>query len=225
MKTKLIYMEHMNMYSYESKIEKIMEVDGKTVIMMNETIFYPQGGGQPYDTGIIKNSNGIFRVEEVRYVDKQVHHIGVYEQGSLKVGEKVQLEVDQEKRIIHTRLHSIGHLIDMALKELLINWIPGKGYHFPNGPYVEYVGSLDGLNKEELMQKIENKCNDIIGRNIKTSLVFENNTLQNGKPHRIVYYGDFSIPCGGTHVANLADIGNVIIRKIKQEKENIRVSY
>lgn len=223
--TKLIYMEHMNIYSYKSTIEDIKEIDGKTIIVLNETIFYPQGGGQPYDTGTIKNNNTVFQVEEVRYVDGQVYHIGTYESGSLNIGDSVELFIDQEKRILHTKLHSIGHLVDMALKELSIDWIPGKGYHFPNGPYVEYVGNLDGFNKEQLIKDLENKCNEIINRNIETRLTFENNTLKNGKPQRIVYYGDFSIPCGGTHVANLGDIGTVIIRKIKQEKENIRISY
>jgi Ser-tRNA(Ala) deacylase AlaX len=223
--TKLIYMEHMNMYSYESMIENIKEIDGKTIIILNETIFYPQGGGQPYDTGTIKNNNTVFQIEEVRYVDGQVYHIGTYESGSLNIGDSVELFIDQEKRILHTKLHSIGHLVDMALKELSIGWIPGKGYHFPNGPYVEYAGSLDGLDKEKLIKDLENKCNEIINRNIETRLVFEDDILQNGKPRRIVYYNDFSIPCGGTHIANLGDIGIVTIRKIKQEKENIRISY
>lgn len=223
--TKLIYMEHMNTYSYKSTIENIKSINGKTIIILNETIFYPQGGGQPYDTGIIKNENATFLVEEVRYVDEQVYHIGTYESGRLTIGESAELFIDQEKRALHTRLHSIGHLVDMALKELSIDWIPGKGYHFPNGPYVEYVGSLDGFDKDKLIKDLENKCNEIIGRNIETKLIFEDDTLQNGKPRRIVYYGDFSIPCGGTHVANLSDIGTVAIRKIKQEKENIRVSY
>ncbi len=223
--TKLIYMEHMNMYSYESTIEDIKEIDSRTIIILNETIFYPQGGGQPYDTGIIKNDNAIFQVEEVRYVNEQVYHIGTYESGNLSIGQKVELLVDQEKRILHTRLHSTGHLVDMALKELSIDWTPGKGYHFPNGPYVEYAGNLDGVDKDQLKQSIEDKCNEIISRNIETRLVFENDVLQNGKPRRIVYYGDFSIPCGGTHVENLGNIGPISIRKIKQEKENIRISY
>jgi len=213
------------MYSYKSIIEDIKSINGKTIIILNETIFYPQGGGQPYDTGIIKNENATFLVEEVRYVDEQVYHIGTYKSGNLNIDDNVELFVDQEKRILHTRLHSIGHLVDMALKELSIDWVPGKGYHFPNGPYVEYVGSLDGLDKDQLRQDIEDRCNEIISRNLETRLVFECDTLQNGKPRRIVYYSDFSIPCGGTHVANLGDIGTVAIRKIKQEKENIRVSY
>jgi Ser-tRNA(Ala) deacylase AlaX len=49
--------------------------------------------------------------------------------------------------------------------------------------------------------------------------------LPAGKPQRVVLYGDFGVPCGGTHVANLGDIGRIVIRKLKPSGQTIRVSY
>ncbi len=209
-----------------SIIEKTSYEDSAALIL-DQTIFYPQGGGQPYDTGFIKSEDGsfIFEVQEVRYVDGKVLHIGKAEAGIPNINQKVHCFVNEERRKLNTRLHSAGHLIDLVLKELHIDWIASKGYHFPQGAYVEYSGDLDGYDIEKLKKDIETKAHEIIARNIQTKLVFDDSKLQNGKPMRVVFYGDFGIPCGGTHVANLNDIGTITIRKIKKEKDAIRVSY
>ncbi len=218
-------MERMQDYSCEASVVDIRKENGLVVIILDQTVFYPQGGGQPYDTGIISNDKGIFAVAEVRYEDGAVRHIGTFERGELSAYDTVTCEVDIEKRKLHTRLHSAGHLLDIAVKELSLKWKPGKGYHFPQGPYIEYAGNLEGREVLDLIKEIEEKCKEIIGRNITTKTSFDETKTQAGKPLRAVYYGDVGTPCGGTHVANLSDIGTVTIRKIKQEKGIIRVSY
>ncbi len=101
---------------------------------MDGTIFYPQGGGQPYDQGVIESAKGKFLVEEVRFVDGIVKHIGMFERGSFEKGDEVTCHVDKARRDLHSRLHSAGHIVDMGMTELGLGWIPGKGYHFPDGP-------------------------------------------------------------------------------------------
>lgn len=227
METKLLYMEHSEISECSATITDVLQDGENATIILDQTIFYPQGGGQPYDTGTIKTENGsaVFTVTEVRFIDGDVHHKGMFESGTLTPGMSVVCVIDKEKRMLHSRLHSAGHVVDLALKELDIDWVAGKGYHFPEGAYVEYAGSLESFDSEELKANLEEKCNEIIQRNIDVTIVFDEDALQNGKPRRTVYYGDFGIPCGGTHVANLSDIGALTIRKIKKEKENIRVSY
>lgn len=237
MPTKLLYLEQMNQYTCEAQVVEIKDEDGKIVVILNQTIFYPQGGGQPYDTGVISYDSKKFLVEEVRFVDGIVKHIGKFEGEAFNSGEPVTCSVDVERRQLHTRLHSGGHLVDMGLKQLGIIWRPGKGYHFPNGPYVEYAGSLEGVDVEKLKADLENACNQIIQKGIETKVLFMPKEemgsvctyvpdyIPANKPARVVMYGDFGIPCGGTHVDNLKDIGKMTIRKIKQDGENIRVSY
>jgi Ser-tRNA(Ala) deacylase AlaX len=225
MQTKLIYMEYMHQYHSEGVVISVGSENGVTYVLLDQTIFYPQGGGQPYDTGIISNDKGIFAVTEVRYEEGVVRHFGKFELGGFAVGDSVICEVDVEKRKLHTRLHSLGHLLDIAVKELKLVWKPGKGYHFPRGPYIEYIGSLHGKEMAELAKEIEDKCHEIIARGLETRVSFDESQTQNGKPLRTVYYGEIGTPCGGTHVVNLSDIGTVTIRKIKQEKGIIRVSY
>lgn len=237
MTTKLLYLEQMNQYTCEAQVVEVKDEDGKTVVILDQTIFYPQGGGQPYDIGTISNSDKKFLVEEVRFVDGIVKHIGKFKNEIFKAGEVVTCSVDIERRQLHTHLHSGGHLVDMGLKQLGITWRPGKGYHFPNGPYVEYAGSLEGVDVEKLKTDLENACNEIVQKGIATTVLFMPKEKMSSvctfvpdyipanKPARVVMYGDFGIPCGGTHVSNLKDIGKMTIRKIKQDGENIRVSY
>lgn len=235
--TKLLYMSDMASTEGSAQAQSVLEVDGKTIVFLDQTLFYAQGGGQPYDKGTITSAAATFEVEEVRYMEGLVKHSGHFITGRFAEGEQVQLHIDPTRRALHRRLHSGGHVVDLALKRLNIHWIPGKGYHFPEGPYVEYEGNLGDLDKEDLRMKIEKTCNEIIQENTATRIEFVSAeelkkrgfeippTLDSGKPLRIVYYGDFGVPCGGTHVSQLSDLHSMTIRKIKQEGANIRVAY
>lgn len=235
--TELLYMTDMAATEGSATVQAIQEIDGKTVVFLDQTLFYAQGGGQPYDKGSITSAAATFEVDEVRYLDGLIKHIGHFTAGHFAEGDAVSLHVDPVRRALHRRLHSGGHVVDLALKRLGIHWVPGKGYHFPDGPYVEYEGSLGEADKEELRGKIENTCNKIIQENIPTRIEFVSSeelqkrgfeippSLDPGKPLRIVYYGDFGVPCGGTHVDQMGDLRHLTIRKIKQEGGKIRVAY
>lgn len=235
--TELLYMTDMSATEGSATVQNMVDLEGKTIVFLDQTLFYAQGGGQPYDKGTITSASAIFEVEEVRYMDGAIKHSGHFSSGRFAEGDPVSLHVDPARRMLHRRLHSGGHVVDLALKRLGIDWIPGKGYHFPDGPYIEYEGSLEGLNKEELQGEIEKECNKIVEENIPTRIEFVSAeelqkrgfqvppTLDSGKPLRIVYYGDFGVPCGGTHVDQMGDLRHVTIRKIKQDGANVRVAY
>lgn len=235
--TKLIYLEDFTLLHADSEVLGIAKEDGQDIVILDQTVFYPQGGGQPYDTGIISGDSAKFIVQEVRYLDGLVRHIGKFELGSFEKGEAVRCAVDKERRELNSRIHSAGHVVDMAVYELKLNWIPGKGYHFPEGPYVEYSGDLEGLDKEKLKVDIENLCNKFIEAGRQTKVLFMEKSrmkefcrfvpdyIPEGKPARVVMYGDFGIPCGGTHVSNLSEIKEMTIRKVKAEASNVRVAY
>jgi Ser-tRNA(Ala) deacylase AlaX len=236
--TRLVYLEDMGLLELQAQVLAVSEEEGKTIVILDQTIFYPQGGGQPYDQGYIRTDSGVFRVEEVRFVEGVVKHMGKFESDAFNVGDTVQCQVDGERRSLHARLHSGGHVIDLAIQQLDISWVPGKGYHFPQGPYIEYSGNLeDAGDIESFKKKLEEKTNEIIQKNDPVTIRFMEKEkmhevchhvpdyLPPNKPTRVVMYGSAGIPCGGTHVNNLAAIGQVIIRKVKKEKDAIRVSY
>lgn len=235
--TKLIYLEHMDQTTGQAIIQDVLEEDGKQVVVLDQTIFYPQGGGQPYDQGIITSNNGKFIVSEVRYIDGIVKHIGNFESGTFAKAENVSLEVNPERRLLNARLHSAGHLVDVAVNTLKPDWIPGRGYHFPDGPYVEYAGTIDDTEKEQFIKDLEKIINQKISEQIPVTIKFVDKSelstycrhvpenIPEGKPIRLVLFNDFAIPCGGTHVDNLTVLKSETIRKIKGGAGTVKISY
>ncbi|MDP3795213.1 MAG: alanine--tRNA ligase-related protein [bacterium] len=235
--TKLLYLEDFTALSCVSRVVNAARENDRDVLILDQTVFYPQGGGQPYDRGVIVGASGRFRVEEVRFVDGVVRHIGALENGTLHAVAAVTCQVDEARRLRNSRLHSAGHVVDMAADALHLGWTPGKGYHFPDGPYVEYTGSLDALDKEKLKSDLEEQCGRFIAENLPTTVRFMDKTamahvcrfvpetIPEGKPGRVVFFGDFGVPCGGTHVRRLGEIETLTIRKIKAEGARVRIGY
>jgi len=226
--------------------ERITEPNAKMVIL-DGTIFYPQGGGQPFDTGFLSNENGKFIVKEVRSKNEQVLHIGIFEKGSFKEGDIVHLEINKEKRLLHAKLHSAGHLLDIAMANIgLTHLKAGKGYHFPDGAYVEYEGTISSEDRDGIRVRLEEESNMIIerGSSVDVRMVeYERigelcidipEYLSRNQQARIVTLAkrkdgkQSGCPCGGTHVKDVKEIGSLKIRKIvvKGGKSNsTRISY
>jgi len=214
-------------------------------VVLDQTVFHPQGGGQPSDTGLIKSTSATFEVRMVKLIGNTVHHKGTFQGTELfAVGDTVQLEIDEEKRRLFARLHSAGHLIDSAVANLgyYSHLKPSKGYHFPDGPYVEYIGKLTEDQKKGFVEKM----NEELKKLVEQSSIVEVNErsaadLKTNPPQglildmipdslgesqvRIVTIADQPCPCEGTHVLNVADICQMYVTKIKNKKGNLRVSY
>ena len=235
--TELLYMTDKSTKFDNSEVVDILtNPDGRKVLVLDQTIFYPQGGGQPYDIGTIETVNGVFEVQEVRFIEGLVHHIGNFTKGAIEVGEKVTSQVDESRRILNCKLHSSGHLIDIALRNVGYKDItPSKGYHFPDGPYVEYLGDI---TDESIVEKLQKELDRLIsvGYEVLTKMssleeakqvcYFLHRYFPEGKPIRIVsIWNNEYIPCGGIHVSNISELKGLTIKEIKSKKGNTRVSY
>src|SRR3712207_5152390 len=95
--TKLLYMEDMQQLSCEARVERIDQTAGDNVVYLNQTVFYPQGGGQPYDTGTITTFDKTFVVEQVRFADGEVLHIGHFEGDKFIQDEGITCKVDADR--------------------------------------------------------------------------------------------------------------------------------
>lgn len=236
MATELLYLDDFNVLTASATVTAVTALDdGRTDIELDRTCFYPRGGGQDWDTGIIRAGDDAFTVQEVRLDEHQVvHHLG---EGNLSVGDAVVLEVDADRRAANTRLHSAGHIVDLAVERLGLPWVPGKGAHYPHMSFVEYNGELPG-DAEDIRQRVEREVTAVIAEGSRNEIRFmpvaemgaycrhvpEN--IPTNKPARIVLYNaDFGVPCGGTHVQDVAEVGKLSITKIRSKKGLTKVSY
>lgn len=239
-KTELTYLQDTYLFEDTAQIISIdpSEEADRHIITLNKTIFYPQGGGQPYDQGIIKTDTGTFNVHEVRFDSGQVLHIGTLTLGNIEPGQQARMRIDSERRLLNARIHSAGHLLDIAVQNIGLNLIPGKGYHFPDGPYVEYEGSIETDKREELIAQLEQELQNLISQNIEITTQLASleelpklcshipEYIPKDKPSRVVTIsGNPGCPCGGTHIKNISELGSVIIRKLSSKKGITRISY
>ena len=239
--TKLLYMTEQNVFRFTAVVLAVVptEQGDEPSVILDQTLFYPRGGGQESDAGVLTSSAGTFQVRETRFIDGTVHHVGAFSSGHFSVGAEVELEIDQQKRRLNSRLHTAGHIIDEAVRVLNLDWFPTKGIHYFGKAAVEYRnngGAADNL--AALAPKIEAEANRLIQTgfaviaelmditNLPQRAHFILPDLPTDKPIRLVtVWGTKGVPCGGTHVANVSDVGLLKIRYVKARKDAIKVAY
>lgn len=211
------YYTHMTDYTFTTHIRSVETRDNQLIITLEDTIFHPQGGGQPADMGTITSSTGVAQITHVkRREDGVIEHIGTISKGTLQPGDHVDCAINQTNRELYTRLHSAGHVIDVALEQLNIRWEPGKGYHFPDGPYVEY--RTTETPDTGLSSQLEAMLAELIAQDIPTQIDVRG-------PKRVVTLAGKAIPCGGTHVLSLKELGSIQIRHIKYKSRTVKIGY
>ncbi|HTE21870.1 MAG TPA: alanine--tRNA ligase-related protein [Candidatus Limnocylindria bacterium] len=242
MATELVYLQDFEVTTCDATVQAAEGIEeGAVDIQLDQTCFYPRGGGQDWDTGTIKSADdsAAFAVREVRLDEHgTVHHIGTVTAGTLKAGDRVSCSVDPARRMINTRLHSAGHTVDLAVDRLKLPLTPVRGGHYPHMSFVEYEGTVEPEQAEEIRQKVEAIVHEVIDKGSENEIRFmpvsEMHTvcrhvppnIPANKPARVVIYdGTFGVPCGGTHVKNVHDIGQVHVTKLKTKKGLTKVSY
>lgn len=100
--------------------------------ILNRTIFYPQGGGQPSDQGYLEIGGARSDVHHVRMIDNQIRHYSSHDCKEL-LGKSPKLIIDHEKRLLHAKLHTSGHLISNIIERKHPDYKAVKGHHFPGG--------------------------------------------------------------------------------------------
>merc|ERR1711964_533364 len=169
--------------------------------------------------------NRVFKGEFVSADDKTggiIHHYGMFETDPFLVGEKVELSVNEEKRVLHAKLHTSGHLLDVAMVRCgYAHFTLGKGYHFPESSYDEYGGVIPPADRKKAIADLQNSMDELIKLDLPIVKTMANGvqTVAFGRD------GQYppSQPCGGTHLDFTGQIGPIVIRKIKVKKGFTRV--
>ncbi len=238
METELLYINNWDIAATTAQVVDVVERDGKRAVILDRTVFYPQGGGQPADHGEIIGDMGVFRVDDARFADGIVYHFGEFVSGSFGQGAAVTARIDTARRNLLSRLHTAGHLLDVAMENTGRSLTNGKGYHFPDHPYVEYVATMTPEECATFQQELQINVDALVKENIPvTSALMARDELEKvclhvpdylpaGKPVCVVHIGKFaSCPCGGTHVSVSSAVGRVEVTKVKCKGGIVRVSY
>lgn len=214
---------------------KVDSLSGEGDLIVKETPFYAESGGQVADIGVISNKEMEARVNGVNKApNKQhLHHVSVL-YGEIKVGDKVHLKIDELNRKLIMRNHSSVHLLQSALTEVLGSHVAQKGSYVCSD-YIHFDFSHFEKMKEEEIAEVERKVNHWISeaiieetkvlsiddaRKIGAKALFDD---KYGDVVRVVCFGEVSKEfCGGTHVKNTQDIGVFVIESEESVASGIR---
>ncbi|NPA33154.1 MAG: alanine--tRNA ligase [Aquificae bacterium] len=205
--------------SGDETVEELKEGQSAELVL-EETPFYPEGGGQVGDTGIIETDKALFRVEDTqRPAEGVIVHKGKLLKGALKVGEIVHARVDRERREDIMRNHTATHLLHSALRNLLGEHVRQAGSLVAD-KYLRFDFTHFSPLTEEDIKRVEELVNEKIRENLTVEVsvlpyeeairsgaiaIFEE---KYGDTVRVISCGDFSRElCGGTHVSATGDIG------------------
>ncbi|OLN95503.1 Alanyl-tRNA editing protein AlaX-M [Colletotrichum chlorophyti] len=225
-------------------------------VITDSTIFHVQGGGQPSDTGTMTCSSAAaakagstFEVNSVRQPAQgsQVLHFGRFVPADdaaarFDAGGELQQHVDAEKRNLHSRLHTAGHIMSLAIHALCREGVlpplaESKASHYPDSAFVVFHGTINGKHKDAIQAKTDEfvrsarpvkihwwPMEELLEKCHGTSEGF---TLPEGETlGRVVEMeGLGSYPCGGTHVRDCSQVGKIEVKKISRSKGTSKVSY
>lgn len=189
-------------------------------IILDVTPFYAEGGGQVGDVGIFTSELGKIRVSNAKKLpDGTIYHVADVEEGMLKVGDKVKIAIDMTKKLASARNHTATHLLQAALKKVVGNQVNQAGssvtperlrFDFSN---FEPVTEQQLADVEELVNEVILKGQDVEIAQMKQDEAKKLGAMalfgeKYGDIVRVVTVPGFSMElCGGSHVANVGQIG------------------
>ena len=206
----------------ENELVKSASVGYEVIIVLDKTAFYPEGGGQVGDKGLLVNKDEDVVVEVIdtkKGPNNTIKHICVVKSGMINVGDVVYTKVDKEVRLASARNHSATHILHKVLKEVLGEHVNQTGSLVTPERLRFDVTHFEAISKDEL-KVIEEKVNDMIFEAL--DITCENMSMTDasnkgatalfgekyGDEVRVVSMGEYSIElCGGTHLTNTSQIG------------------
>jgi Ser-tRNA(Ala) deacylase AlaX len=226
--TELLYLKDSYMKEFDADVVR----SGPRYVILDKTAFYPEGGGQPSDTGILRHKDKDYKVIKVMQRGEQVFH---YLNEDIQEGAKIHGKIKWGKRFTYMRLHSGEHLLTGLFEE------EGAGPKvFSSFSQLDFKPSnID----DSTIESIEKKFNKIIDEDIPVEIYYQNrDTLdvgdderkqdflykipENIKELRMVKIGPHALTfCMGTHVKSTGEIGKLEKLRVEPKKKKRKIVY
>src|SRR3989338_1479711 len=230
--TELLYLTDSYVKEFDAKVVSVK--DGKFIVL-DKTAFYPNGGGQPNDTGKIIKDKEEFNVVFVGKFDGNISH--EVDRRGLNEGDEVHCVIDWERRYKLMRMHTASHLLSAVFNKESGGLITGNQLGIDESRMDFDLENFDRAKMEDYI----NKTNDIIFRDLKVSISFMPRSevekdhslarLAKGLPEgiqelRILVIGDVDKQAdGGTHVKSTKEIGKLVLLRLDNKGKNRRRVY
>lgn len=220
----------------KARIDVLESKGDRIKLKLDRTIFYPEGGGQPSDKGIIRGEGFEIKVERV-YGKDEIWHEGKIEGRLPKAGEEVKLKLDWEWRYENMKQHTGQHILSAVLKDLYDSNTTGFQI-FENYNKIEI--DFDGKLTWEHILRAEIRANEVVQKDLPVEIEFYEELPEHLRkqlrkelsdkvkpPIRIVRIpGVDVIPCGGTHVKSTREVGFIKVVNFYKKSKNIwRVEF
>jgi len=216
--SKKIYYIHPEALVWTTKVKRVKKEEEYILLSSEESIFYPEGGGQPSDEGEILGNNFKLMVFNVFSDDDEIWHKG-YLEGIMPVeGEEVVLKINEDLRKDYMEQHTAQHLLSAILERDYA--LSTTGFQiFKDHSKIEVPTKLDF--NDSLIKEIEEKVNTYIRKDISVKIYWQDSKI------RIVEIPDLDInPCGGLHVNKLSDLGLLKILDVyKKNNDFWRIEF
>jgi len=200
MRTKKIFYNDPNIVNWESRITDIKKEKDFYILSLSETIFYPEGGGQPCDKGEIRSDDWILLVSYIWEEDGKIWHKGILKgKREPLIDERVELYVDSDLRREYMEQHTAQHLLSAIIEK---NYsLETTGFQIL-GDHTKIEIPYRGFDPKSFVSEIESIVNKYIKENIPVNVYWKDENI------RIVEIVGLDInPCGGLHVNRLGEIG------------------
>ena len=226
--TRKLYEENAYLKEFTASVVDCQETKQGFLVVLDQTAFYPEGGGQPADQGILteEDSSDPVRVLDVHEKEDVIRHTV---DRPLRVGEIVRGRIDWERRFDLMQQHSGEHIVSGLIHQRF--GYDNVGFHMGSDVItIDFNGMLTG---EDLAQ-IEKEANQIIYANAPTEILFPDpdalSVLEyrskkelTGKVRIVTFPGADTCACCGTHVARAGEIGMVKLLSCVKFREGVRV--
>jgi alanyl-tRNA synthetase len=234
--TEKLYYDDQERTQFEAVVLDVFEREEGYDVVLDQTMFYPEGGGQPADMGTLSTDDTTVEIEDVQIVDGVILHRADEDPGK---GELVNGQVDGERRRQLMRHHTATHIVIHAARQVL-------------GEHIRQAGAQKGVESSRIdvrhydridrgtVKRIEDRANEIVMDNTAVSQEWPDrhdaeaeygfDLYQGGIPPgeqiRLIHVDEDTQACGGTHVARTGDIGTIKILNTERVQDGVeRITF
>lgn len=199
----------------ETKVLSVFKNSGKNYVQLEDNIFYPRGGGQKGDKGLLIHGKSTVKVvDSVKspQSDEEVLLITETEAPNEWVGKKIIAKLDEIFRKKQMRLHSMVHLHHFFMEQAI-----GQKLPYPKTSDILDGFAFNRYESEEITEEIALKAGELLKEAIKKGAPVKTYADDSRKGFRFWECFGWKVPCGGTHIENISEIGDFSLRFSKKK--------